>query len=110
MEIYRTLLQVPQRSCRIRCVLFHLTSRESWRHAVACGEYTTPGPFIHLSTEAQWPITRTRFFAEANDLVLLVIDPERVRDEIRYEPADGDLFPHLYGCLPIAAVVEVREL
>ena len=91
-------------------MLFHLTSRESWRHAVAAGEYTTPGPFIHLSTEAQWPITRARFFADAQDLVLLVIDPERVRAEIRYEPADHDLFPHLYGCLPIAAVVEVREL
>ena len=110
MEIADLLLQVPQRSCRIRCVLFHLTSHESWRHAVAIGEYKTDGLFIHLSTEAQWPITRARFYAEATDLVLLVIDPERVRDEIRYEPADGDLFPHLYGCLPIAAVVEVREL
>jgi len=110
VEIADLLLQVPQRSCRIRCVLFHLTSHESWRHAVAIGEYKTDGPFIHLSTEAQWPITRARFYAEATDLVLLVIDPERVRDEIRYEPADGDLFPHLYGCLPIAAVVEVREL
>jgi uncharacterized protein (DUF952 family) len=39
-----------------------------------------------------------------------VIDPERVRDEIRYEPADGDWFPHLYGALAIEAVVEVREL
>ena len=110
MEIADLLLQVPQRSCRIRCVLFHLTSHESWRHAVAIGEYKTEGPFIHLSTEAQWPITRARFYADAVDLVLLVIDPERVRDDIRYEPADGDLFPHLYGCLPIAAVVEVREL
>jgi uncharacterized protein (DUF952 family) len=91
-------------------VLFHLTTRESWRHAIATGEYTTPGPFIHLSTEAQWPITRARFFANATDIVLLVIDPERVDAEIRYEPADGDLFPHLYGPLGIGAVVEVREL
>lgn len=110
MEIDRNELQVPQSSCRIRCVLFHLTTRESWRHAVAIGEYTTPGPFIHLSTETQWPITRARFFADATDLVLLVIDPERVHDEIRYEPADGEQFPHLYGVLAIAAVVEVREL
>jgi uncharacterized protein (DUF952 family) len=91
-------------------VLFHLTTRESWRHAVAAGEYRTPGPFIHLSTEAQWPITRARFFADALGLVLLVIDPERVQAEIRFEPADGDLFPHLYGPLGIGAVVEVREL
>jgi uncharacterized protein (DUF952 family) len=103
-------LRLSQLSCRIRCVLFHLTTRESWRHAVAAGEYRPPGPFIHLSTEVQWPNTRARLFSDATDLVLLVIDPERVQAEIRYEPADGDLFPHLYGPLGIGAVVEVREL
>ncbi|HET9987926.1 MAG TPA: DUF952 domain-containing protein [Kofleriaceae bacterium] len=91
-------------------MLFHLTTREAWRHAVAIGEYTTPGPFIHLSTETQWPITLARWFADATDLLLLVIDPERVRDEIRYELADGEAFPHLYGVLTIEAVVEVREV
>jgi uncharacterized protein (DUF952 family) len=110
MGISPDLLQVPQSSCRIRCVLFHLTTRAAWQHAVAIGEYTTPGPFIHLSTETQWPITRARWFADASDLVLLVIDPERVHDEIRYEAADGEQFPHLYGTLGITAVVEVREL
>jgi uncharacterized protein (DUF952 family) len=96
-----------------RAVLFHITTRDAWQHAVATGDYRPPSleleGFIHLSTEDQWPRTRERFFVATPDLVLLVIDPERV-EAIRWETADGDSFPHLYQALAIGAVVEVREL
>ena len=94
-------------------VLFHITTRDAWHHAVATGEYRAPSleseGFIHLSTEDQWPRTHARFFSDTADLVLLVIDPERV-EAIRWEPADGESFPHLYDVLAIGAVVEVRQL
>ena len=84
-------------------VLFHLTTRAAWQRAVAIGDYVTPSledeGFIHLSTEAQWPGVRARRFAETADLVLLVIDPDRLRNEIKFELADGDHYPHLYGPL-----------
>lgn len=93
-------------------MLFHITRRTAWQHAVATGVYDPREgeAFIHLSTEAQWPATRERFFAGIDDLVLLVIDPERLVDEVRWEPAHEEVFPHLYGGLAIHAVVEVREL
>jgi len=95
-------------------VLYHLTTRDAWQRAVAIGDYLAPSledeGFIHLSTESQWPAVRTRFYAEVGDLLLLVIDPERLRHEIRYEAADGDRYPHLYGPLDVSAVIEVREL
>ena len=95
-------------------MLFHITTREAWQHAVGVGDYCPPSlereGFIHLSTDAQWPAVRERFYRDAADLVLLVIDPARVRAEIRFEPADHDNYPHLYGALDIGAVVEVREL
>ena len=94
-------------------MLFHITTHEAWQHAVATGDYQPPSlhsvGFIHLSTAEQWPLTRERFFAGQTDLLLLVIDPDRVT-EIRWEAADGDSFPHLYSALTISAVVEVREL
>jgi len=93
-------------------VLFHITSRAAWQHAVATGVYDPRDgeAFIHLSSEAQWPETRTRFFAGIEDLLLLVIDPERLVDEVRWEAAHDQMFPHLYGALAIGAVIEVREL
>ncbi len=94
-------------------MLFHITTRAAWQHAVATGDYRPASlerdGFIHLSTETLWPRTRERFFAATPELLLLVIDPVRV-DNLRWEPADDDSFPHLYQALAIGAVVEVREL
>ncbi|MDT0426000.1 DUF952 domain-containing protein, partial [Streptomyces evansiae] len=44
------------------------------------------------------------------DLVVLVVDPARLTDPVRYEAMKpgGEEFPHLYGPLPVEAVVEVR--
>ena len=95
-------------------MLFHLTTRDAWQHAVATGDYRPASfaaeGFIHLSTEAQWPGVRERFYRDVPELILLVIDPDRVRGELRFEHVDGDDFPHLYGVLEIGAVVEVREI
>lgn len=94
-------------------MLFHITTRDAWHHAVATGDYRPASfdreGFIHLSTETQWPRTRERLFAATPDLLLLVIDPERV-ENLLWEPVDDDSFPHLYQALAIGAVVEVREL
>ncbi len=92
--------------------LFHITTRAAWAAAQAAGEYRAPSldevGFIHLSTAAQWPATLARFFAGQRDLVLLELDASDL--PVRFERADGDDFPHLYGALPIAAVVAVRDL
>jgi uncharacterized protein (DUF952 family) len=42
-----------------------------------------------------------------SDVMLLVIDPSLVPVEIRLENTEGgaELFPHIYGQLPLAAVV-----
>jgi len=93
-------------------MLFHITTRSAWAAAQAAGEYRAPSladaGFIHLSTAEQWPRTRARFFSGASDLVLLELDPAGL--PIRFERADGEDFPHLYGALPLAAVVRVTAL
>jgi uncharacterized protein (DUF952 family) len=48
---------------------------------------------MHCSYPDQWPGSPAAFYADADDLVLLRIDPALVPAEIRVE--DG--FPHLYG-------------
>ena len=94
--------------------LFHITTREAWGAAKAQGAYRAPSlgsqGFIHLSTERQWPLTLRRFYAGQAGLVLLVLEADALSAEVRYEAADGDQFPHLYGELNLDAVIEVREL
>ena len=51
-------------------------------------------------------------FRGRQDLVLLHIDPARLRSEVRYENLQGGaaLFPHVYGAIPIGAVLNVTAL
>lgn len=65
--------------------------------------------FIHFSTPAQVRDTAARHFADADDLLLVAVDAAAV--PLRWEPSrGGDLFPHLYGDLPLAAVTSISPL
>ncbi len=96
--------------------LFHCAMPDDWAAAFQTGGYTmsTRGMtldevgFVHLSTRAQVEGVANRFYADVEQLVLLTIDQEKVPSEIRWEspaPDVDELFPHVYGPLPIAAVV-----
>ncbi len=94
--------------------LFHITDARAWENAKVVGEYraaslATQG-FIHLSLDRQWVATVNRFYRGVAGLVLLRLQTDRLRAEIRYEPADGDTFPHLYGPIDLDAVVAEHEL
>lgn len=95
-------------------MLFHITTRPAWNDALDVGHYAPPAfaadGFIHLSEERQWFRTARRFFHGQSNLVLLVIDEKRLSAAVRREPADGELFPHLYGQLNLDAVVSVYDL
>lgn len=65
--------------------------------------------FIHCSERHQLRTVAEKFYADADDLVVLVIDSAKVAAPIRYEaPEPGaGLFPHIYGPLPAGAVTAV---
>ena len=98
----------------IAVLLFHITTRSEWVVAVLSGEHCPPSleteGFIHLSHDRQWRGALARFYRGRTGLVLLSVDRARLRHEVREEPADGDVFPHLYGPLNVDAVVEVANL
>jgi uncharacterized protein (DUF952 family) len=97
-------------------VLLHLVTADEWDGAQAAGGIE-PGPagsgeFVHLSAPHQVHLPANRLFAGRDDVLLLVLDPDRLGAEVRWEPGvPGDpasmTFPHLYGALPVAAVVRV---
>jgi len=67
--------------------------------------------FIHFSSATQVRDTATRYFAGAADLMLIAVDADALGDALKWEVSrGGDLFPHLYGDLPLAAVLWVRPL
>ena len=93
--------------------LFHLALKGDWEQARETGTYqwSTRGMrlvevgFIHCSWQEQVAKTFERFYSDAGDVLLLEIDPARVTAPLRADAIPtGELFPHLYGPLPIEAV------
>jgi uncharacterized protein (DUF952 family) len=62
--------------------------------------------FIHASPRNQLARVANKYYAAATDLRLLHVDPARVAAEIRWEPAAGSLYPHIYAPLNMDAVVK----
>jgi uncharacterized protein (DUF952 family) len=94
-------------------MILHITHRDQWQAALQAEVYyadslLTEG-FIHCSTPEQVVATANRFYEGQDSLVLLCIAPDRVTAEIKYEPADGQLFPHIYGALNVDAIVNVVD-
>lgn len=62
--------------------------------------------FIHLSTAEQLPGTLDKHFAGQSDIQLAAVDLAALGDAVKWEPSrGGDLFPHIYADLPLAAVI-----
>ena len=97
-------------------LIYKICPRALWREAEAAGRFAgapvdRQDGFIHFSTAAQAAETAARHFAGQADLLLVAVEADALGDSLRYEPSrGGDLFPHLYGILPLDAVVSVTEL
>lgn len=92
--------------------IYHIAQKEDWQKAQKEGIYFVISleqeGFIHCSTQNQVIATANRFFKGQEDLLLIQIDSEKISAEIRYEEADNQLFPHIYGALDLEAVTQVQ--
>ncbi|MEN4010926.1 MAG: DUF952 domain-containing protein [Chloroflexota bacterium] len=100
---------------RMEALIYHIAFAKDWYTALDNGEYTLNSlddeGFIHCSTREQVLIVAERFFRGKQDLLVLEIVVERLPVEVVYEPAEnGELFPHVYGVIPVSAVNRVLAL
>ena len=97
-----------------RQYLVHLCTRAAWQAAQDAGSYQPPSlaaeGFIHLSRPDQILKVANTFYRGLAEAVLLWIDPTRLQAALRWEAADADLFPHLYGALNLEAVAAINDL
>jgi uncharacterized protein (DUF952 family) len=101
--------------------IFHIAKVSDWDAAQAVGEYrvSTLGRsleqegFLHASFAGQWPAVHDTFYAGVDEpLVLLEIDAGLLGVPVVVEapPGTDEEFPHVYGPLPVIAVVAVSPL
>lgn len=95
--------------------IYKILPRAEWSAAQAAGVFTGSAVdladgYIHFSTAAQATETARRHFTGKPDLVVLAIEAADLGEALVWEPSrGGDLFPHLYGHLPVASVLAVTH-
>jgi len=100
-----------QENHAVNAIIYKICTAAEWRLAEREGRFAgsavdVADGFIHFSTASQVRETARRHFADISDLVLIGVDPARLGAHLRWERSrHDDLFPHLYGPLPLSAVV-----
>ncbi len=99
--------------------IYHLAPAARWRDWPAGtpylpAEYGADG-FVHCTAGdgLMLEVANTFYRDAPGDFVLLVIEPDRLTAPLKWERStDGlaQLFPHIYGPIDRAAVVEVRPV
>lgn len=93
--------------------IYKITPAPLWHRAQEIGRFTgapvdVADGFIHFSSAGQVAETAAKHFAGQEGLLLVSIDPARLGPALKWEVSRGGaLFPHLYGDLPLAAVLRV---
>ena len=97
-------------------IVFHICTKNEWKAAKADGIYKgstqdIADGFIHCSTAEQLIKSAAKHRAGQRGLVLLSVETDSLSEVLRWEPSREEaLFPHLYGPLPLAAVIRVDGL
>ncbi|MDD7965193.1 DUF952 domain-containing protein [Actinomycetospora lemnae] len=104
-------------------MILHLCTRDELEALRRDGARRPPSldevGFVHCSDPGTVHLPAARLFAGRTDVVVLVVDPARLDVPVRWEPGvgaggtedpRGPWFPHVYGPLPLDAVVAVHPL
>jgi uncharacterized protein (DUF952 family) len=97
-------------------IIYKICDRAGWEEAGRCGVFRgapvdARDGFIHFSTAAQVRETAAIYFAGEPDLMLIAVDGEALGDALKWEVSRGGAhFPHLYGVLPLTAVLWAKPL
>lgn len=97
--------------------IYHLALRDEWLDAVdsdgtyrrsTLGRSLEEEGFIHCSFAQQVQGIADLVYRGRSDVVLLVVNRAALQAEVRVENCgtSGDAYPHVYGPLPVDAVVD----
>lgn len=97
-------------------LIYHLARAAEWAAATAEGTYhgsveDRRDGYLHFSTAAQIRVSAARHRAGEAGLLLIEADADRLGEALKWEESRGGaLFPHLYGPLPLTAVLRTAPL
>ena len=94
------------------------STNKLWAAAQECGSYTQSTAeltldevgYIHATSPDQTIAMLNRRFSDRDDVILLLVDLDKVEPEVKFEASSSGitpgLFPHIYGPLNLDAVYD----
>lgn len=96
-------------------IIYHIASMFDWKRAIEHNEFVANSllshGFIHCSTREQViPVANDRFSGQ-NNLMLMAVDTDKLSAQVVCEDlrGTGQFYPHVYGSIPMSAVVNVCD-
>jgi uncharacterized protein (DUF952 family) len=92
-------------------MIYRIAETQDWEAAQASGYFASADlaaeGFIHCCTAQQIAAVANRYYQGQEALVLLEIDETQMHVPLKWEDLTkaGELFPHVYGHIPRAALV-----
>jgi uncharacterized protein (DUF952 family) len=98
-------------------IIYCLAAEDYWLQYKGEAEYLPRDykqeGFIHATkgNDLLLKVANRVYPAYDGNLVLLVIDEDSVKSEVKYEQAkDGNLYPHIYGPLNTDAIIQAKRM
>jgi uncharacterized protein (DUF952 family) len=96
-------------------MIYHVTTQHDWLSQERKSEFIPQDyfreGFIHCCTPSQLQGVLERYFKGMKDLVILCLDENKLKPELKYEASTNDeKFPHLYGGINRDAISNVKRL
>ncbi len=96
-------------------MIFHIVLPEVWEKFknekfYEADSLKTEG-FIHCSFAQQVETVLRRYYKNAQKVLILEIEPEKLMSKLVEEPSTGgEIYPHIYGKINAEAIVSVEEI
>jgi len=96
--------------------IYHVCRRTEWQYAQTTGVYNGSSQdaadgFTHFSGPAQVKASVAKHRAGQDNLVIIAVNQQLLGETLKWEVSrGGQLFPHLYGPLPLSAVKWTADL
>ncbi len=66
--------------------------------------------FIHATPRNQLTRLANKYHRKTIESLILTVDTKRIKAPVKWEPATGGLYPHIYGAVNIDAIIDVESI
>lgn len=66
--------------------------------------------FIHATPKHQLTRLANKYYQQVDSALVLTIEVSKINVSVKWEPATGGLYPHIYGTLNLDSIVEIQPI